>query len=279
MSSSDPSGEAFEAAVAAGDPDRMAAAFFASAEARKRLMILYAFNLELARVKGLVREPMAGHLRLAWWREQLQRAAAGAKAEVPALQALAPLIPAYHLPTELLLGLIDARTEELNECPFATIDALEAHAQATAGALMKLSARLCGAGAMADAIAGPAGNAFALVGVLRSLPVDASQRHCYLPLDLLARAGIGPEDVFAGDEARIAPVVAQVLGRAEEAVLKARRQAIPAGAAAAILPAVLARQHIPLLRAQAHHAFTPGPPLPRLTAAAALSWAAWTRRI
>ena len=42
---------------------------FAPAEHRGALFALYAFNLEVARVREVVREPLAGEIRLQWWRD------------------------------------------------------------------------------------------------------------------------------------------------------------------------------------------------------------------
>ena len=52
-----------EALVRAADKDRFLAALFARAEHRPALYALYAFNVEIARVRELVREPLAGEIR------------------------------------------------------------------------------------------------------------------------------------------------------------------------------------------------------------------------
>ena len=51
------------------DRDRYLAALYAPAHLRPALYALYAFNLEIARVRELAREPMPGEIRLQWWRE------------------------------------------------------------------------------------------------------------------------------------------------------------------------------------------------------------------
>jgi 15-cis-phytoene synthase len=268
-----------EQAVASSDPDRMAAAFFAPAAMRPDLMALYAFNIELTRVRETVREPLAGQMRFAWWRDQLNRIDGGKALDAPVGRALAETVRRHNLPLELLQGLIDARGQELSEAPFATEAEFDAHAQATSSAIMKLAARICGAGNKADAVAGPAGLAYALTGTARSLAFEARHRRCFLPLSALSKAGIGPEDVFAGDMARLRPVVHALAARAMAAIREARRFAIPSGAAAAILPAVLARQYVPLLSAANVDVFAAPLQLGRLTTAAALARAAWTGRV
>ena len=47
------------------------AGLFASAEARPHLYVLTAFSYEVGRLREFVREPLAGEMRLAWWREAL----------------------------------------------------------------------------------------------------------------------------------------------------------------------------------------------------------------
>lgn len=268
-----------EQAVAQGDPDRMAAAFFAPAAMRADLMALYAFNIELARVRETVREPLAGQMRFAWWRDQINRIPDGKALDAPVGRALAGAATARALPLDLIHGLIDARAQELSEAPFATDAEFDAHADATASTIMRLAARICGAGDRADTIAGPAGLAHAFVGTLRSLAFEARHRRCFLPLSTLAKAGIGPEDVFVGDMGRLRPVVHGMAARAMGAIRDARRFVIPRGASAAILPAVLARQFVPLLSAQDVDLFAAPPQLGRLTAVASLARAAWTGRV
>ena len=53
------------------DRDRYLASLFAPAGPRDALFALYAFNVEIARVRELAREPMPGEIRLQWWREVL----------------------------------------------------------------------------------------------------------------------------------------------------------------------------------------------------------------
>ena len=59
------------ALVREADRDRYLATLFAPAEHRDALFALYAFNVEIARVRELAREPMPGEIRLQWWREVL----------------------------------------------------------------------------------------------------------------------------------------------------------------------------------------------------------------
>ena len=54
------------------DADRYLTALFAPGERREALFALYAFNLEIARMREAVSEPMMGLIRLQWWRDALE---------------------------------------------------------------------------------------------------------------------------------------------------------------------------------------------------------------
>src|SRR5215468_2730422 len=98
-----------EALVRASDKDRFLSALFAPAEHRGALYALYAFNLEVARVRELVKEPLAGEIRLQWWREAIT---GGRPLEVsghPVASALVEVVGRYGLPFEPFEELIEAR--------------------------------------------------------------------------------------------------------------------------------------------------------------------------
>ena len=66
-----------EALVRAADKDRFLATLFAPARYSRALFSLYAFNVEVARIRELAREPMPGEIRLQWWRDVFSAAGGG----------------------------------------------------------------------------------------------------------------------------------------------------------------------------------------------------------
>ena len=66
-----------ETLVRAGDKDRFLATLFAPAEHRAAIFAVYAFNLEIARIREVAREPLAGEIRLQWWSDVLSEALGG----------------------------------------------------------------------------------------------------------------------------------------------------------------------------------------------------------
>jgi phytoene synthase len=181
--------------VRSADRDRFIATLFAPAQHRAALHALYAFSLETARVRDLAREAMPGEIRLQWWREVLERQREGEAGASPIAVALLGTIEAYRLPVNALLALIEALRFDLYNEPMVTIAQLEDYAIKTSSALFDMAAQILGADAAAAAR--PAGIAYAMTGVLAALPKHAARRQLYLPLQLLERHGLGPEDIFA----------------------------------------------------------------------------------
>jgi phytoene synthase len=129
------------AAARSGDVDRYLAALLGPRRARADLLALAAFTGEIARIPGFVSEPMMGAIRLQWWREALDTLQAGGITGNPVADALGRAIDRHALPDELLRGLIDARSEDL-EPQRPHEQGLAAYVDGTDGAAFKLAARI-----------------------------------------------------------------------------------------------------------------------------------------
>jgi NADH dehydrogenase [ubiquinone] 1 alpha subcomplex assembly factor 6 len=231
------------AEVRAHDPDRYLATLFAPADAREALFALYAFDYEIARVRRVVSEPVAGLVRLQWWREALDAIAADRPPAHPVVAAVharwnlfAPLRPRLE-------AAIRARERELAGEPPADLAALEQSLAASSGEVTLAALDLLGDGeGPARAAARHLGLALGLVRLLQGLPGDLRRGHVPLPRTLLPRYEIDPErmDPIAQAQA-LRPVVADLMGQAREHLRQARRHrhAIPRRALPALLPAPL----------------------------------------
>jgi 15-cis-phytoene synthase len=228
--------------VRSADRDRFIATLFAPAQHRAALHALYAFSLEVARVRDLAREAMPGEIRLQWWREVLQRQREGEASASPIAVALLGTIEAYRLPVNAFLTLIEARRFDLYNEAMLTVAELEDYAIKTSSALFDMAAQILGADAAAAAR--PAGIAYAMTGVLAALPKHAARGQLYLPLQLLERHGLGPEDIFAtrssaplnAAAAELRSVARRHLDAAAEILRSLPQQALPA-----FLPIALVR--------------------------------------
>src|SRR5262249_14399446 len=98
-----------QALVRASDPDRFVATLFAPADRRAYMFALYAFNLEIARIGEIAHEPLAGEIRLQWWRDALTGVSHGETSGHPVASALLGALESCRLPVQPLLNLIEAR--------------------------------------------------------------------------------------------------------------------------------------------------------------------------
>jgi phytoene/squalene synthetase len=232
-----------EETVAVHDPDRHVATFFAPARARRHLMALYAFDREVAHVGEVVREPMAGHVRLAWWREQIAAIYEGGKPASPTSRALAESVRAHALPRPLIEAVIDGHAHDLDEAPFADEAALEEHADATTGNVMRLAARIMGLGDRVDKAACHAAVANAYTGHIRDLASFAKLRRCRMPLTWLTEENLNPEDIFAATATTPAlqRLTVRAAARTKAALAAANAARFPPSAMPVLSPATLAR--------------------------------------
>jgi phytoene synthase len=229
-----------EAAVRRYDPDRYFASLFAPAARRPLLFALYAFNHEIARAAEVAREPMMAEIRLEWWREAVDGARQGRPRTQPVAIALSALLGRGGIATGALEALIDARAMEISSAPFADLAALEAHAAATSGALMRIAAILLDSDADVAEFTREAGIAYGLAGIMRAIPFHAQRGKSFLPADLLAAEGLGINDALsAPHSAGLKRVIARLAFAARDHFELARRMRIPEQALPALLPAAL----------------------------------------
>jgi phytoene synthase len=193
-------------AVRTGDHDRYLADLFVPEAARKHVFALHAFNLEVARIRETGTDPKLGEIRLQWWRDAL----AGEGAGHPVAEALHRTIAEFRLPVAALANLVEARRFDLYDDAMPSLNDLEGYAGETSSSLMQLAALVLAGGAdpgTAD-LAGHAGVAFALTGLLRALPIHSARGQCYLPADLMAKHGVDRADLHAG---KMSPALGNLL--------------------------------------------------------------------
>ena len=228
--------------VRTADRDRYLAALFAPAERRDALFALYAFNVEIGRVREVAREALPGEIRLQWWSEVLSGERGGEAAANPIAAALLSAIERHGLPTSSLLDLIEARRFDLYDEPMAAIADLEAYAKRTSSAVIALAAQILGIDA--QVAADPAGIAYAIAGLIRALPFHAARHQLYVPAELLERHGVRPDEIFAGQtSAGLNAALAELrnLARHHLAATAEPLMALPRAVDPAFLPVALVR--------------------------------------
>lgn len=215
------------AEVKSGDQPRYLTALFAPHEVRSHLLALYAFNLEIAKTREAVSEPMIGEIRLQWWREALDGIAAGTPREHPVVLALRD-IPNFTKIQSELLAVIDARVDDLYAEGPKNFGALKAYIEGAGGALGRAAAFILKPAARDDdlQVGAAAGRAYAMSGLLNGLGWAFSEGRQVLPEAELGAEGISPSLQLGPDQAQaLKPVIQLMLDALEEDILAIRRSA------------------------------------------------------
>jgi 15-cis-phytoene synthase len=168
---------------------------------RRALLSVYAFNVEISRVREQVSQPLPGEMRLQWWTDMLEGAGHGGVEGNPVAAELLQTIAEFRLPVEPLSRLIEEHQFDLYNDPMPSMAALEGYVTDTASALFLLGARIAvPPSAVIDHLARHAGLAQGMAHVIATLPFDAARRQLFLPLQLLQQHGSGIEEVFSGKQ-------------------------------------------------------------------------------
>lgn len=227
--------------VRATDRDRYLCALYAPADKRDAIMALYAFNAEIAAVRDRIHEALPGEVRLQWWRDVI--AAGGADgAGHPLATTLIRAIADYGLPKQAFDNYLEARIFDLYDDPMPSRTDLEGYCGETASTLIQLASMVLDARAAPGfaELAGRAGCAQAITGLLLLLPLHRARGQCYVPGDLLAAAGTSRDELLAGEAGSERAVAAMIaLAREHLSAFEAGAPSLPPSLRAAFLPLAL----------------------------------------
>jgi len=244
------------------DFGRYASALFVAPQLRRALLSLYAFNVEISRIRDQVSQPLPGEIRLQWWSDMLTGQAAGAEGN-PVATELQLTIRESGLPVERLLRLIDEHQFDLYNDPMPTMAALDGYLNDTSAALFALGAGIAApSSAEVDHLARHAGLAHGIVQLLVALPRDAAHRQLFVPAQLLDQHGSGMEEMFAGRQTpsiraalnELAGTARQHLEMALQLLTEAPREIRPV-----FLPLALVRRDLDCFAHADHDPYLPQP--------------------
>jgi phytoene synthase len=256
------------------DFERYASTLFVNPDKRRALLALYAFNTEISRVREQVSQPLPGEIRLQWWTDMLAGSGHGGVEGNPVAAELLLAIRRYGLPVEPLSRVVDEHQFDLYNDPMPSMAALESYVHDTSSALFALGARIMEQQSEAtDHLARHAGLAQGIARVLATLPLDASRRQLFVPLQLLESHGSGMEEAFAGKEtpqlrAALDQLIGEVRGHLETA-MKLLASA-PPELRPLFLPLALVRRDLKRMSRTDSNLFTP-----RVTSRLRTLWTLW----
>ncbi len=193
------------------DYDRFLTVLFAPALKREALFALYAFNYEIAKTRDVVTDHMIGQIRLQWWRDAIDKLYDGKVLEHEVLQGLDPVIKTLNRAD--FYTLIDAREQDLEEEAPQTLDDLIIYADQTTTPLNRLACQIIGE-EVEEKVLQAVSIAYALAGILRSVPYHVGQGRFLLPLDLLQKYEVSPTKLNSENAAKkLKPIVQEVYNK------------------------------------------------------------------
>jgi len=250
-----------EGLLRSNDQDRWLASLFLPEGRRRHIHALYAFSLEIARVSEAVSEPLLGEIRFQWWRDVLEGENAGDAVANPVAAALLNTIARFELPKSPLLELIGARICDVYRDGMESTKALESYTQATCSNLFQLATLILdGDEAVAGlGMAGRAGIAYGITGLMRALPWHCARGQVFVPADILQAHGVESGDLAANGQA--SPAVLGALGelrgvaRRHLDLFDAQLHSLPDKSKPAFLPLCLCEHYLQLMEKPGYDPF------------------------
>jgi phytoene synthase len=256
------------------DFPRYASTLFLPSVHRRPLLALYAFNVEISRVREVITQPLPGEIRLRWWTDLLLGENHGDVEGNPVASELLWAVRTWRLPVDRLVRLVEEHEFDLYNDPMPSLSALEGYANDTASALFACGARfLLRPTPEIDHLARHAGLAHGMTDVISALPIDTARRQLFLPQQLLEVHGSGPHEVFAGKQtpkmrAAIDQVAAEATKHLETALTLLAE--VPPDVRPAFLSLALVRRDLKQMSRADYDPF-----LPRRTPRLRLLWTLW----
>lgn len=163
---------------------------------RRAITALYAYCREVDDVVDETADVGVARTKLAWWRSELA-AVYGGRPQHPVAIALTDVVGEFDLRHDLLAEIIDGMQMDLECNRYPDFPALAQYCHRVAGVVGLLSARIFGyTQPQTLDYAHDLGIAFQLTNIVRDIGEDARRDRIYLPLDDMARYGVGTSDIL-----------------------------------------------------------------------------------
>ena len=166
---------------------------------RAAITAFYAFCREVDDVVDETLDPSVAAAKLAWWRQEVAAAWAGAPTH-PVMKALMPLAAEFSIAAAHLQAVIDGCQMDLDQTRFLDFPALQRYCHLVAGVVGEVAANIFGRSeARTVQYAHTLGLAMQLTNIIRDVGDDARRGRIYLPLSELQRFEVKAHELLKRD--------------------------------------------------------------------------------
>ena len=204
---------------------------YASTGPRARLRALFSFRHACEMAVYRVQEPDIARIKLAWWREEIERYANG-HAVHPVCKALLDEHGEPLLDSAMMAKVVDAAQMDLARTRYPQPRDLLRYCRLGGGSLLSLQAEILHGKAFAmdhqDALL-TIGSGIRLIESLRDLRVNLAVGQVYLPLQWLDESGLTIADFHSDHPQPAAVEITRLLGQLTSAQIAAHTDSVAAG--------------------------------------------------
>ncbi|WOF73902.1 squalene/phytoene synthase family protein [Parvibaculaceae bacterium PLY_AMNH_Bact1] len=235
------------------DHDRYLAILLTPERQRDVLAAISAFDAEMIRIPTTVSEPMLADIRFQWWREALGEMTSVSDPGHEIAAALADTLFDYGVAPTALNSLIDLRSRDLAEHPFATLGDLSDYHHQVAAQFLSITSSIANETLDATTVKTATTHlaVYGLINQIRRMPHDVASSQLCLPLDLMGQHDIDPHAVFQGTSSLgISRAIGEILMHAEGLTAKVGDLDLRSNAnlVSVLLPTILRSLYIRKLR-------------------------------
>ncbi|MEH6726499.1 MAG: squalene/phytoene synthase family protein [Hyphomicrobiales bacterium] len=269
--------------VRSADPARYFANQFVPATHRNDVFLLHGFDLEIRKIARTIREPMAGEIRLQWWREVFGGSRTTEAAASPLAQMMLDFSQRHSVGSQIWDNYLDGRIFDLYDDAVEDRAAFEAYAGQTDGTVLQLACLVLdrGQSSSASQVSGYLACVLCLWNrVLQPIlyadqppaPELVTRISRYLPPELRQAAGFVANPYLESKAVDTAQAVSEICAVAETYLEKARAaaDAVPATLRPAFLSVAPIASQLSKIQQDS------GPPLPMTEISkSGLIWRLW----
>ena len=203
------------------DYDRYLSTIFAPDQNRYDLNVLYAFNIEVARISENTSEILSSLLRIQWWRDAIEEIYQGKIRDHFISKPLFHIIHKYNLPKNLFDELLVAREFDFYHEPPKDLNELKQYAIHTSFNLLLLSLKILGKSDFTEKFAQDFAIASCIIGNLRVTKfIPKTNRTIIFPQNYLKKQNLNQEEIFFPQNLpKIKEIVRELVSISEELVI------------------------------------------------------------